>query len=26
MSAPPPWAEGLPLECKIAVMDRYGAK
>jgi DNA polymerase len=26
MSTPPPWAEGLPLECKIAVMDRYGAK
>jgi len=26
MNTVPPWAAGLPLESKVAVMDRYGAK
>jgi DNA polymerase len=26
MNTPPAWATGLPLESKIAVMDRYGKK
>jgi len=26
MNTPPAWAAGLPLESKIAVMDRYGQK